>query len=79
MKVFIGFGRKEVVRGLVEVIACKPTTRLRDMSGAREKEVLLGINLERSYPPNVKLPKNPFAPVRIRLRTQYYLLNLAPI
>ena len=59
------------MRGLVEVIACRPTTRLREMSGAREKEILLGINLERSYPPNVRLPKNPFAPVRIRLYTQH--------
>ena len=48
MKVFIAVGRKEVVRGLVEVIEFKPTTRFLEISGAREKEVLLGTNRDRS-------------------------------
>ena len=48
---------------VLDVINCKPTTTSREMSEAREKEILFGTNLERSYPPKVKLPKTPFDPV----------------
>ena len=47
---------------LVEVIDSKPTTKSREMSGAKEKDTLFGMNRERSRPPNVKLPKNPLDP-----------------
>ena len=47
-----GDGSSEVVEPLklvdVEVIDCKPTTRLREMSAAKGKEMLLGSNRERS-------------------------------
>ena len=47
---------------LVEVIDSKPTTKSREMSGAKEKDTLFGMNRERSRPPNVKLPKNSLDP-----------------
>lgn len=66
MKVWIEFGSKEIVEpfAAVEVIDCRPTTRSREESGARLKVTLLGISLEISYPPNVKLPKKPFPSVK---------------
>ena len=68
MNVKIGAGSRacgcEVdLSALLDVIDCKPTTRSREMSEAREKETLFGTNLERSYPPKVKLPKTPLDPV----------------
>ena len=58
MNVRIGVGSSSVVKLLAAVarIICKPTTRSRDISGAREKETLFGTNREASKPPNVKLP-----------------------
>ncbi len=51
MKVRIGVGSKAVTEafGCVVFVAltfCRPTTRSREISGARVKETLLGTNLE---------------------------------
>jgi len=53
MKVNIGVGSKDVAElfgcvVFVILIDCRPTTRSREMSGAREKETLLGTNREES-------------------------------
>ncbi len=50
MKVEIGFGSKDIAApsASVEVIACRPTTRSREMSGAISKVTLFGTSLERS-------------------------------
>ena len=52
MNAYTGDGRSEVVElsgfGDDEVIDCKPTTRSREISAAKGKETLLGINRERS-------------------------------
>ena len=66
MNVFIGDVRSaifDLVR-LVAVIACRPTTRSREISPAIEKVMLWGTNRERSYPPKVRLPKIPLRPMK---------------
>ena len=45
-----------------DVIDCKPTTRSRIESPARWKDTSLGVYLERSEPPSVRLPKTPVDP-----------------
>ena len=64
MKVRIGVESKETVTPFpsVEAIDCKPTTKSREMSGARLKVTLFETSRERSYPPNVKLPRTPLFP-----------------
>ena len=50
MKVKIGFGNNECCEpfAAVEVIDCRPTTKSREVSGAKLKVMLFGINLEES-------------------------------
>ena len=50
MNVRIGFGSKGVTApsASVDVIDCRPTTRSREISGARLKVTLFGISRERS-------------------------------
>ena len=49
---------------LVTEIDWRPTTRSREMSGARANETLLGTKRDRSYPPNVRLPKTLLSPMK---------------
>ena len=46
----------------VKEIDCRPTTMSRRISGVRSKDTLLGVYLEASEPPKVRLPKVPFNP-----------------
>ena len=46
----------------VKDIDCRLTTMSREISGDRSKDTLFGTYLERSEPPNIKLPKTPFNP-----------------
>ena len=50
MKVEIDSGSKDMTEPLaaVEVIDCRPTTKSREISGARSKVTLFGMNLEES-------------------------------
>lgn len=45
-------------------IDCRPTTRSRDISSAKSKVTLLGVNLDESYPPSVRLPNAFFKPIK---------------
>lgn len=62
----IGFGRRLVEslgpNALSAVIDWIPTIRSREASGAKSKEKLLGMNLDESYPPRVRLPKTCLSP-----------------
>lgn len=50
MKVKMGDSRKDMLEPflVVDVRDLKPTTRSRSISGAKEKEMLLGVNLSAS-------------------------------
>lgn len=50
MKVQIGFGNNECVEpfAAVDIIDCRPTTKSREISGARSKVTLFGTSLEES-------------------------------
>ena len=64
MNVRIGFGKSGTASRVASVkeIDCRPTTISRPTSGARSKDTLLGVYLEASEPPKVRLPKVPFNP-----------------
>ena len=64
MNVSIAFGKSGTASLVASVkeIDCRPTTRSRLKSGARSKDTLLGVYLEVSEPPKVRLPKVPFNP-----------------
>ena len=51
-----------VVVASLNSIACKPTTRSRDISPAIVKSTSLGMNFEASNPPNVRVPVGLFGP-----------------
>ena len=46
----------------LKLIACKPTTRSRDISPAIVKGTSFDMNFEASYPPNVRVPLALFGP-----------------
>ena len=64
MNVSIAFGKSGTASRVASVkeIDCRPTTMSRLGSGARSKDTLLGVYLEASEPPKVRLPKVPFNP-----------------
>ena len=51
-----------VVVASLKLIACKPTTRSREISFAIVKATSFGMNFEASYPPNVRVPLGLFGP-----------------
>lgn len=66
INILIADGSNDVATRVASVkdIDCRPTTISRETSGARLKDTLFGVYLERSEPPKVILPKTPFSPIK---------------
>ena len=64
MNVRIAFGKSGTASRVASVkeIDCRPTTMSRLISGARSKDTLLGVYLEASEPPRIRVPKVPLNP-----------------